>query len=469
MRRADSKPRLACDTAKARTKDARGLRAALASARAGETRFRGLVESIEAIPYIADWNTASTVRYISPQVETLLGYPPERWYSGPDPWESNLHPDDKARVLAAAARAFEAETDFACEYRILAADGRVVWIAERETIVRDAAGKPSFCHGVMFDITRLKTVEDRLVEAESALREERDLAQRYLDVARTTLVVLDADESVRLLNQHGHEILGHPAGALIGRNWFDVVAAPENREINRATFRDAMAGRPSRAAGGTSETVLVTAGGDRRTMAWRHTLLRAADGTPSGTLSSAEDITDRLRSEAEIRRLAYHDHLTGLPNRAHFGARLRDAVAAAPAAGHTVGLLFVDLDNFKLVNDSLGHAVGDELLRAVAWRLTGVEGAGALGRHGGDEFLVLLDALPGAADAAAEAAREAADALAMRLAEPFTIAGHPLPVGASVGIALFPHDAPDADGLVRFADAAMYRAKGRSSRQAGGR
>ena len=124
------------------------------SARAAEERFRGLVESIEAIPYISEWDARGTIRYISPQVEAVLGYAPERWYAGADVWEDNLHPEDRERVLAASARTYTEQRDFACEYRMHAADGRVVWIAERETIVRDDTGHPLFCHGVMFAIPR---------------------------------------------------------------------------------------------------------------------------------------------------------------------------------------------------------------------------------------------------------------------------------------------------------------------------
>src|SRR5918997_14308 len=138
----------------------RALEAALVSARAAEERFRGLVESIEAIPYISNWDAGGTLRYISPQVERILGYPPDRWYHDHELWESRLHPEDRERVLAASAKTFGEACDFQSEYRMLAADERVVWIADRETIVRDESGQPLFCNGVMFDITRLKTAEE---------------------------------------------------------------------------------------------------------------------------------------------------------------------------------------------------------------------------------------------------------------------------------------------------------------------
>ena len=469
MRAAPSVPLPAFQATVAATPDhVRALEAALVSARAAEERFRGLVESIEAVPYISAWDEPGTIRYMSPHVEELLGYPREQWYHGPDPWASNLHADDRERVLSQSGRTFTEGIDFACEYRMHTADGRVVWIAERETIVRDEAGRPLFCHGVMFDITRMKTAEQRLVTAEAALREERDLAQRYLDVARTMLLVIDPDESVRLLNQHGHELLGYPAGALIGRNWFDVAVPASQREGVRAVFRAAMGGEPAPAEA-RGRTELVSATGEVRTMAWRHTLLHAPDGSPSGTLSSGEDITDQLHAEAEIRRLAFQDHLTGLPNRSHFDAALRAAVDAAPGAGHSVGLLFADLDGFKRVNDSHGHAVGDALLCGIAERLAGLEGEGLLARHGGDEFLVLLDALPLDRAAATAAAEGVAAAIAERLSAPFALAGAQVRIQASVGCSLFPFDAPDAEALLQHADAAMYRAKRRSSPQVPGR
>jgi diguanylate cyclase (GGDEF)-like protein/PAS domain S-box-containing protein len=441
----------------------RALEAALVSARAAEERFRGLVESIEAIPYIAEWDARGTIRYISPQVDAVLGYPPERWYAGADVWEENLHPDDRERVLADSARTYTEERDFACEYRMHAADGRVVWIAERETIVRDEHARPSFCRGVMFDVTRLKTTEERLVAAEAALREERDLAHRYLEVARTLLLVLDVDGSVRLLNRYGHELLGYPAGSLVGCDWFETTLPPETRAAVRESYDGAMeTTSETQGDDGVSEWELVTATGERRTIAWRHTLLRDPDGRATGALASGEDITDRLRAEAQIRRLAYSDPLTGLANRSHFDGELRAAVQERGP----VGLLFVDLDDFKLVNDTHGHGVGDELLRAVGGRLARVAGAGLVGRLGGDEFLVLLPGLP--EDAQAAARRMAASATE-RLGEPFALAGRELRIRASVGSAVFPHDAADADALLRHADAAMYRIKRRSRAPDAGR
>jgi diguanylate cyclase (GGDEF)-like protein/PAS domain S-box-containing protein len=301
-----------------------------------EQLYRTLVEQIRAVTYIADWTPTAPLRYVSPQIEGLLGFPPEAWIEHDSLWASRLHPDDRERVLAEERRTYAAEESFDAEYRMIAADGSVVWFWERDTIVRDDDGRPLFSQGVMVDITHRKVAETQLRAAES----------------------------------------------------------------------------------------------------------------------------DRLRAEEEARRLAFFDSLTGLPNRAQLESRLRAAVARARRRDRSVALLLVDLDNFKLVNDSLGHTAGDRLLRRIAARLQGVEETrGALARHGGDEFLVMLADLD-RKDAEREA-RRAAREVAARLAKPFQIAGAEFHVEASVGISLFPDDADGADTLLQHADAAMYQSKGR--------
>ena len=165
-----------------------------------------------------------------------------------------------------------------------------------------------------------------------------------------------------------------------------------------------------------------------------------------------------------LHRLAFHDVLTGLPNRASLAERMRTALARASAQGHSVGLLFVDLDGFKLVNDTLGHAAGDELLERVGERLSTMTERGCLpARHGGDEFLLLCEDLEGDPLAASEQALVYAEEVQRRLRTPFTISRCTFEITASIGISVFPRDAQDADTLIRHADQAMYRAK-RSSR-----
>jgi diguanylate cyclase (GGDEF)-like protein/PAS domain S-box-containing protein len=184
------------------------------------------------------------------------------------------------------------------------------------------------------------------------------------------------------------------------------------------------------------------------------------------------DVTERKRAadaleqaRAELQHIAFHDPLTGLPNRVAFQEKLDAAIERCPEKACAVGVLFIDLDNFKLINDSFGHAAGDELLCAIAGRLQGATRAGdVVARQGGDEFLVLLgDILPTGESLDPEYARTAAEVVAKKmrrtLRAPFVVSDVEIFVSASIGVSLFPDDAGDSETLLKHADTAMYRAK----------
>ncbi len=168
-----------------------------------------------------------------------------------------------------------------------------------------------------------------------------------------------------------------------------------------------------------------------------------------------EDITERKRAEVEVQRLAYFDSLTGLPNRSLFRDRLEQALAHAGRAGHRVALMFLDLDQFKEVNDTLGHATGDHLLKMVADRLgNSVRKSDTVARIGGDEFVVILTDVEGEVDVSAAASK-----LLSAIAVPAQVEGREMFITGSLGIALFPEDGETAETLIKNADAAMYQAK----------
>ncbi len=183
--------------------------------------------------------------------------------------------------------------------------------------------------------------------------------------------------------------------------------------------------------------------------------VRDTAGKPTGAVGAGVDITDRKRSEEQIRHLAHHDQLTGLPNRILLQDRLRQALAPPRRGGSCLGLLLLDIDCFKDVNDTLGHPAGDWLLRAVAERLgAAIRQDGTLARLGGDEFAIAQPGLDGPTCAAALAQR-----LIETLTAPFRLEAQEVHISASVGVAVFPHHSDHADGLVRKADLALYRAK----------
>jgi diguanylate cyclase (GGDEF)-like protein/PAS domain S-box-containing protein len=184
--------------------------------------------------------------------------------------------------------------------------------------------------------------------------------------------------------------------------------------------------------------------------------VRSPEGEFLGIVTACEDINERKKNEAKIHQLAYYDPLTGLPNRALFQNRLQKALALSDRSRQAIAVLFLDLDNFKDVNDTQGHEFGDKLLKEVAQRLSGcIRAADTLARLGGDEFVVML----------AATGHETTSATALRILEtfrtPFEIDGRLTYAGFSIGVALYPDDAPDLEGLLRSADTAMYQAKSR--------
>ena len=170
-------------------------------------------------------------------------------------------------------------------------------------------------------------------------------------------------------------------------------------------------------------------------------------------------LIDATRAQREVRHLAYNDSLTGLPNRALFNDHLNRCIERAGHHGHALALLYLDLDRFKFVNDTLGHEVGDKLLKMAAERIRAcVRASDCVARLGGDEFAIVIDELPNASIASATAQK-----ICHAVMAPFDIGGHDIMISASIGIAVFPSDGVDASALLRRADTAMYRAKKKSS------
>ncbi|MBV9413364.1 MAG: EAL domain-containing protein [Solirubrobacterales bacterium] len=201
---------------------------------------------------------------------------------------------------------------------------------------------------------------------------------------------------------------------------------------------------------------LSTADGDRD-MELAVTPLEDPHGATAGRVLVFRDVTDRRQLERELRELAYTDRLTGLPNRALLHDRLAQAIARARRRNSPVALLFLDLDRFKNINESLGHEIGDRVLVAVAQRLRScLRAEDTLARLGGDEFAILLPEIADRRDT-----RRVTDKCLSALSSHEEIAGHELSVNASIGVAVFPQDGADVQHLLRSADTAMYRAKAR--------
>ena len=309
---------------------------------------------------------------------------------------------------------------------------------------RAADGTPLAAFVMIHDITRHREAERRMRESEERLRKFAD-ATRYGIVFHEGGKITDCNEALASLT-------GYSVGELIGSEIIQYVV-PERREQALEAVRTGYE-RPYESEIIHKDGGIVPVEFEGRLMPIEGKVYR---------LSVVRDIRRRKQAEARIDFLAHHDQLTGLPNRALLRERLEFILASARRRGNRAAVLFIDLDNFKVVNDSLGHAAGDELLKVVAARLpAALRAVDVVSRHGGDEFLVVL---PDVEDEHAPV--QVAEKLLAAISEPMRIEGQSVSVSPSIGIAIFPRDGDSTEALVKNADAAMYLAKerGRSNYQ----
>jgi diguanylate cyclase (GGDEF)-like protein/PAS domain S-box-containing protein len=371
-----------------------------------------------------------------------LGYEAYEMGDTIDSWIALVHPDDREHVCRAFQNHVKLRVPYDVDYRARAKSGEYRWFHSRGQATWNDAGRAIAMAGVTHDITSRR-------EAEARAEEGRQRFEKifHLSPTPTCLTVLD-DARILDVNEAFHSFFGYPREELLGRTSLEVGIHVDPAGRAALVRRLRAEGRLR-----NGELQVRVATGDIRNV------LVSADvvdfmGDPCA-LVTFTDITDRKRYEARIEHLATHDELTGLPNRALMRDRIAQGLARARRAGLQVAVMFLDLDRFKVINDGYGHPFGDQLLRAVAQRLTELVREGdTVARLGGDEFLVLLLDLRRLADAYV-VAQKILDALDGGI----SVGGRELHVNTSVGVALFPQDGHDVDALITNADVAMYRAK----------
>ncbi|WP_295505653.1 diguanylate cyclase [Accumulibacter sp.] len=299
------------------------------------------------------------------------------------------------------------------------------------------------------------------VRLEHSERLHRFLVEQSPDIIYT----LDRDGRFIFVNGRVEALLGYTRGELLGKH-YSLIVHPEDLEHARFAFNERRIG--DRASTNVEIRLQTKTQGVRHfenrsivTILSSQGIYTASEGPAAehfmGTSGVARDITDRKKAEETIAFQAFHDLLTGLPNRILFKDRLGVALTQAKRKGKRLGVMFIDIDRFKLINDTYGHHEGDELLKCFAERARSCLRSGdTLARQGGDEFTVLLPDLSSAEDAAVIAGK-----LLAELKLPFKIAGLDFFTTVSVGIALYPEDGETPETLIRHADIAMYQIKGR--------
>ena len=320
-------------------------------------------------------------------------------------------------------------------------------IASAERIGRGLQSEPVRSSGVP-EIAALENSLERMRQALAGTTISRDYLDTLLNSMSDAVIVTAPDGRVRTANQAAVRLLGRETSELAGLEFMSLVA-----EQHRAAFN------LERVLTDPGETVVATGRGQTIPVSVSASAISSPDPHFQGNIFVLRDITERKRAERRIRYLARFDALTKMPNRMQYQHLLQQAIARCLRQGRGLGLLYVDLDNFKEINDTFGHAAGDRVLETVSERLTRLLPRDAVvGRLAGDEFAIFAETADGSRDRHEQAAALAREVLS-EVARPLHVGEHEIEVTASIGIATCPEDADNVIDLIRDADAAMYHAK----------
>ncbi len=406
-----------------------------AELKSSEERFRQLAENIGQVFWMTD-GSREKLLYLSPAFEHVWGYSPDS-LTTVEAMLGSIHPEDRGRIEASIPKMASGKYDET--YRIIRKDGEIRWIRDRAFPVRDEEGAIIRIAGIAEDITAQREIEDQL-----------KLSAQVFVSSLEAIMITDSNNHIIKVNSAFTEITGYPESEVLGENPRILKSGRHKASFYRALWR----------------TLLMTGKWqgeiwDRRRNGeiypkWLSIhLLRDEEGNIMNYIALFSDITERKASFEKIEHLAHYDALTNLPNRSLLNERLDSAIVAARRNGTKVAVLFLDLDRFKHINDSLGHFAGDLLLQAVANRLKRcVREIDTVARLGGDEFVMVLNGIRESEDAA-----HVAQKVLESMTEAVLIEGKEIVATPSIGISLYPEDGQNHAALVRNADAAMYHAK----------
>lgn len=407
--------------------------------RAAEERWKFALEGTG--DGVWDWNLQTGEVYFSKRCKEILGYDHEDGDKRFAAWESTIHPDDFSRMMEELQAHLKGKTGcYFNEHRVRSTGGGWKWLLTRGKVVeRDANGKALRMIGTQSDISERK-------EAEESLR----LAALVFENSSEGVTITDADGVILAVNPAFTELTGYTAEEVVGKNPRLLSSGRQDAAFYQAMWRQLI-----NSGHWAGEIWNRRKDGELYAEWLSINTSFNPDGSVHRRVGLFSDITKRKKSEELIWRQANYDFLTNLPNRRMFRDRLEQAIKKAHRANLSVALMFIDLDHFKQVNDTLGHDMGDVLLKEATQRLSRcVRNTDTVARLGGDEFAVILDELDDP-----KIAERVAQNILQNLAEPFTLGREQAYISASIGVSFYPKDAAEIDELLKDADQAMYAAK----------
>lgn len=412
----------------------------------GDRMLNALVSNLHGMVYCALYAEQPSMLFVSESWMDITGYSDLALQCDPAIYfEKIIHPEDRERVCQNIRDAILRQQRFHVEYRIVHADGDIRWVSERGTPIYNDDGGVEAIEGFIQNVTRRNLSELNAREAE----------ERYRSIFENAI------EGIYQTSPDGHYLNLNPALATIyGYESADDLVQSIS-DIDQQLYVDSS--RRSQfihlmKLHGRVKNFEAQVYRKNREVIWiseNAREVRDVDGSILFYEGTVEDITERKNYQQKMEHQATHDALTGLPNRALMVDRLQQYIGIAERYSSKVAVAFVDLDQFKLINDSMGHDAGDELLKIMAWRLEQcVRESDTVVRLGGDEFVLMLSGLHQIEDIS-----ESMQRVLAAVAEPCEIAGRNFVVSCSIGISIYPDDASDVTTLLKYADSAMYKSK----------
>ena len=408
--------------------------------------LKTLLGNLDGMVYRCRDDKAWTMEFISEGCRRLTGYDAnDLLLNNRVSYESITHPDDRNRIRTEIHSELALRKRFDIEYRIVHASGEVRWVWERGTGIYNAQAQLVAIEGLVQDITDRKQSTQALREAE---RRYYNLFENALEgIFRTSIEGQYLDANPALARIYGFDSPAELTSSLKDiRSQLYVDAGRRDEFMQLIKQRGIVSAFESQIYRKNGEVIWISE--NARAVFDDESHVVCYEGT-------VEDVTERKLYQARIEQQANYDTLTGLANRSLLNERLQQAILSAASYGTRLAVVFVDLDRFKFINDSLGHQAGDELLRAMAERLkASVRESDTVARLGGDEFVLLINGQGDPDSVAIVLERMLSD-----ISQPWTIAQGDFNVTCSIGVALYPDDGQSAAALLKHADSAMYRAK----------
>jgi diguanylate cyclase (GGDEF)-like protein/PAS domain S-box-containing protein len=406
-----------------------------------------LVNNLEGMAYRCLLDRNWTMRFVSQGCLRLTGYvASELLDNHKTSWEQLTHPDDRLRVRQEITAAITQGQRFTVHYAITTRNGDIRRVKEQGTMVVDEAGH-QVLEGFIEDVTESHVTLEALAHAELRYRQ-------IFEHAREGIFQTTQDGRYLSANPALARLYGYDSPSELITDLSDIERRLYVQPQRRERFQKLMA-----AYGEVSnfESEVYRRDGSRIWISENAHSVRRRNGEFICFEGTVQDITERRSQLEQLERQANYDALTGLANRNLLRDRIGPAIAHAERMGHFLAVVFIDLDHFKLINDSLGHDVGDQLLVEIAQRMrSSVRSSDTVSRHSGDEFVLLLNEHFRASTVIAHLQR-----VLKQVNQPVSLLGREFQVGASMGVALYPQDGKDAQSLLKHADVAMYAAKER--------